>query len=48
MNLYSTKSKPKNKKYDLLDRNKSTYCHLVQVCILTTPYIRMKTADKDI
>ena len=42
MNLYITKSKRKNKKYDLLDSDKkSIYARAEQVFIQTTKFIRI-------
>ena len=48
MNTYRTKAKqqPRSMVYQIVI--KSIYCHSALVCILTTPYIRMKPADKDI
>ena len=48
MKLFITKSKRKNKKYDLLDGNKNIYCHLGITAIWTILCIKTLIEEKDI
>ena len=48
MKLFITKSKRKNKKYDLLDENKNIYCHLGTIVIRTILCIKTLIEEKDI